>query len=333
MCTAIVYQTRDRYAGRTLDLTASYGESVVVTPRNFPLPFRHLPALRTHRALLGVALVSRGYPLYYDAVNDAGLYMAGLRFPGQAVYRPPEPGADNAASFELIPWVLGRCATAAEARDLLARLRVTDTAFSPALPPAPLHWLLSGRDGTLVLEPGPEGLRVHEDPVGVLANIPPFPSQLDHLAGFRHLTREVPEDRFAPGLALELQSLGLGARGLPGDFSSASRFVRAAFVAGNAVSGPGEAESVSQLFHLLDAVAVPRGCVRGTDGAFEHTLYTACCNADRGRYYYTTYDCREVTRVDLVQGRPDGTQLAVFPLRRQPRTAPEPDAEKFSGPS
>ena len=333
MCTAIAYQTRDRYAGRTLDLTASYGESVVVTPRNFPLPFRALPALRSHHALIGVALVSRGYPLYYDAVNDQGLYMAGLRFAGSAVYLPEEAGADNVASFELIPWVLGRCATVAQARDLLGRLRLTDTPFSQALPPAPLHWFLSGRDGAAVLEPGPEGLRIYDNPVGVLTNNPPFPSQLDHLAGFLHLTREVPENRFAPGLPLGLQSLGLGARGLPGDFSSASRFVRAAFVRWNAVSGPGEAESVSQLFHLLDAVAVPRGCVRGTDGAFEHTLYTACCNADRGRYYYTTYDCREVTRVDLVQGRPDGTQLAVFPLRRQPRTAPEPDAEKFSDPS
>ena len=330
VCTAITYQTRDRYAGRTLDLTASYGENIVVTPRNFPLLFRSLPALRAHHALIGVALVSQGYPLYYDAVNEQGLYMAGLRFAGNAVYQAERVGADNVASFEFIPWILGRCATVAEARPLLERLCLTDIPFSQALPSAPLHWLLSGPDGTLVVEPGPAGLQVYDNPAGVLTNNPPFPAQLAHLAEFLHLTREIPDNRFAPGLDLGLQSLGLGAVGLPGDFSSASRFVRAAFVKWNAVSGPGETESVGQLFHLLDAVALPRGCVREADGNFQHTLYTSCCNADRGHYYCATYDCRELTRVDLSQGRPDGTQLAVFPLHRRPQTEREAEAGKFS---
>ena len=323
MCTAVVYQTSARYFGRNLDLSASLGERVVITPRRFPLPHRRLPVLRTHFAMIGAALVSRGYPLYFDAVNERGLAMAGLNFPGSAVYRPQAPGADNVTPFELIPWLLGRCASLEEARALLERINLLDLSFSPELPLAPLHWLLSGPEGALVLEPGPEGLRVYENPIGVLTNNPPFPFHRDHLAHFLHLTREAPENRFAPTLSLAAPSLGLGAAGLPGDFSSASRFIRAAFVRWSSPVLEGEAESVRQMLQILGAAAMPPGCVRSPDGGWEHTVYTACCSADRGLYYYTTHENPALTCVDLRREDLDGTELVSYPFLREPRILPQ----------
>ena len=109
MCTAATYKTKCFYFGRNLDYERGFGEQVVITPRLFPLPMRHLPDLTRHYAMIGMASVQDGYPLYYDAVNEKGLCMAGLNFVRSAVYGPCAAGKANVAQFELIPWLLGRC--------------------------------------------------------------------------------------------------------------------------------------------------------------------------------------------------------------------------------
>ena len=123
MCTAITYKTDDFYFGRTLDYIHSFGENVVITPRNFIFDFRHMGIMQKHYAIIGMALVKGDYPLYYDASNEKGLCIAGLNFVGNAVYRKPTPLKDNIAQFELIPWLLGQCATVKEAKEKLKPLK------------------------------------------------------------------------------------------------------------------------------------------------------------------------------------------------------------------
>ena len=118
MCTAITYQTNHHYFGRNLDLEYSYRETVTVTPRNYPFTFRSGTRWEQHYAMIGMAYVQEGYPLYYEATNEKGLSAAGLNFPGNAVYHPYAEGKHNVAPFELIPWLLGQCATLQEARAL-----------------------------------------------------------------------------------------------------------------------------------------------------------------------------------------------------------------------
>ena len=314
MCTAATYKTKDHYFGRNLDLEFSYREAVTVTPRNFPLPFRRVKGPDVHYAMIGMAYVVEDYPLYYDATNEKGLSMAGLNFPGNAHYNPEAEGLDNVTPFELIPWILGQCADVTQARALLAHTNLLELPFSPELPLTPLHWLLSDRNGSVVVECVRDGLKVYDDPVGVLTNNPPFEFQLLHLSNFMNLSPEPAVSRFSPQLELKPYSRGMGAMGLPGDLSSASRFVKAAFVRLNSVSGDSEAESVSQFFHLLGSVEQQRGCARLEDGRYEVTLYTSCCNTDRGIYYYTTYDNRQITGVDMHREDLDGHQLISYPL-------------------
>ena len=314
MCTAATYKTKCFYFGRNLDYERGFGEQVVITPRRFPLPMRHLPDLTRHYAMIGMAAVQDGYPLYYDAMNEKGLCMAGLNFVRSAVYGPCAPGKANVAQFELIPWLLGRCATAAEARDLLTESRITDDAFLPGLPPARLHWLLADREQCFTVEQTAEGLRVYEDPAGVLTNEPPFPLQMFQLNNYAQLSARPPENRFSPALPLRAYSRGMGAMGLPGDLSSQSRFVRTAFTRLNSASGTGVAEGASQLFHILGAAAQQRGCCVLEDGACELTLYTSCCDADTGVYYYTTYDSGHVSAVDMHREELDGAALISYPL-------------------
>jgi len=314
MCTAVTYRTKNAYFGRTLDYEIAYPHQITVTPRNFSLPFREQGTLENHYAIVGMAYVTDGYPLYFDAVNEKGLAMAGLNFVGNAVYRKAAPGKQNIASFEFIPWILAQCATVEEAQLLLSRINLTDTAFRGDLPPSALHWLIADKQEAITVESVREGLRVYENPVGVLTNNPTFPEQLFRLNDYLHLSTKTPRNRFSDKLSLRAYSRGMGALGLPGDLSSQSRFVRASFVKLNAVSGDGEAESVSQFFHILGSVDQPRGCCEVKEGMYEITLYTACCNQDRGIYYYTTYDNHRITAVDLHKTDLDGRALTCYPL-------------------
>ena len=103
MCTAATYKTKDFYFGRTLDYEFSYGDEVTVTPRNFCFRFRHMSEVKTHYAMIGMAYVADDYPLYYDAVNEKGLGMAGLNFVGNAKYQDVQAGRENVAQFEFYP--------------------------------------------------------------------------------------------------------------------------------------------------------------------------------------------------------------------------------------
>ena len=314
MCTAITYETRDFYFGRTLDYDVSYSEEVTVTPRNFPLIFREGDTLEHHYAIIGMAHVVDEYPLYFDAVNEKGLAMAGLNFVGYADYKPSRPGRDNIASFEFIPWVLSQCATVAQARELLDRLNLTDAAFSEELPTSQLHWIIADHKEAVTVEALEDGLRVYDNPVGVLTNNPAFPQQLLQLNNYMHLSPEEPNNRFSSKLDLRAYSRGMGAIGLPGDLSSQSRFVRAAFTKLNSVSGTSESESVNQFFHILDSVSQTRGCCRLGDGKYEITLYASCCNTDKGIYYYRTYDNHRITGINMHREKLEDSFLIRYPL-------------------
>ncbi len=317
VCTACNLTGNGHYFGRNLDLNQSYGEKVCILPRHFPLAFRRMGMMADHYAMIGMGVVAEGVPLYYDAANERGLCMAGLNFPGNAWYLPEEAGRDNVSPFEFIPWILAQCATVAEARRLLDRIQLADIPFSAQIPLAPLHWILADRETAVVVESMKDGLHVHEDPVGVLTNNPPFPYQIFNLNNYRGLRTDTPINGFSQKLELDVYCQGLGALGLPGDPSSMSRFIRMAFHAGNSVCEAGEMACVSQFFHLLGSVEMPRGSCRTDSGDWDITVYSSCVNADKGLYYYTTYDNRRISCVDMHQEDLDGNTLSVYELIRE----------------
>ncbi len=317
MCTALHLCTRDHYFGRTLDLDRSYGEEVCILPRRAPIAFRRMGVTVEHHAMIGMATVVGDTPLFYDATNEHGLSMAGLNFPENAYYAPAATADEQVAPFEFIPWILSQCKDLDDVRRCLEKLCLVNIPFSDQLPLSPLHWMIADRTGALVVEPMRDGLHIHENPVGVMTNNPPFPYHLAHLVNFRGLSVENGENRFAPDLALECYCQGLGALGLPGDLSSMSRFVRAAFGRSHSVCEGDEDSSVSQFFHLLGTVEMPRGLCRTEAGTWDITGYTSCVNTDRGLYYYTTYENRAISCVDLHRADLDGTCLLRYPLARE----------------
>ena len=198
MCTAAALCSGDFYFGRNLDYEFSYGDEVTVTPRRYPFSFRKMGEMRTHYAIIGMAYVQDDYPLYYDAVNEKGLGVAGLNFVGNAVYQPAAQGLDNIAQFELIPWILGQCATLAEARALLERMNLLNEPYSPSLPLAQLHWLIADKTGSITVEATRDGLHIYDNAAGVLTNNPPFPMQMFNLNNYMALSRQISGKHVCP---------------------------------------------------------------------------------------------------------------------------------------
>ena len=314
ICTAIRFASGNCYFGRNLDWEHGFGERVVITPRRYPFRFRSGQCDARHHAMIGMAKVLENYPLYFDAVNEFGLAMAGMNFHGNACYQSVlQEGVHHLATFELIPYLLGKCRSLREAKRLLESIHITDTPFTPNLPVAELHWMLADREGSAVLEVTTDGLQVYDDPVDLLTNNPPFPMQLHHLSRYRGLSPCEEGNRFAPQISMPTDSRGTGAVGLPGDFSSVSRFVRGAFCLQNAHRPTEETAAVHQCFHILSAVEQVEGCVQLPTGN-ERTQYSACCNLETGVYYYRTYEHCAITAVRLFAEDIDGAYLSSHPL-------------------
>lgn len=314
MCTAATYRTDDFYMGRTLDYEFSYGEEITVMPRNFPLSFRHGGGTDRHYAIIGMAHVADGYPMFYDAVNEKGLGMAGLNFAASARYSESEDGKQNVAQFEFIPWVLSQFASLEQARSAIEKINLVGTTYDSRYPAAKMHWIIADKSGAITVEPTEGGLKIYDNAPGVLTNEPPFDMQLFNLNNYMRLSPKQPENSFSDALDLGTYSRGMGGLGLPGDLSSMSRFVRAAFTKLNSLSGSGEAESVGQFFHILGSVEQVRGCCEVAQDKYEITIYTSCFNADKGVYYYTTYNNRRITAVDMHRENLDSDSLARYPM-------------------
>lgn len=316
MCTAATYKTNDFYMGRTLDYEFSYGDEITVTPRNYSFTLRHGGKLENHYAIIGMAHVAGNYPLYYDAINEKGLGIAGLNFVGNATYKPVDPSSSKhqITQFELIPFILGTCASLKEAKEALKNMDLVDTPFSPQLPVGSLHWLIADETGSITVEAVKEGLMIYDNPAGVLTNNPPFPQQMFQLNNYMHLSPRQPVNTFSKDLPLNTYSRGMGALGLPGDLSSSSRFVRASYVKMNSRCNGDELSSVSQFFHILGSVDQQRGCCEVAEGKYEITLYTSCCNATKGIYYYTTYENHQINAVDMHRENLDTTVLIRYPV-------------------
>ncbi len=314
MCTAATYSTKNHYFGRNLDLEYSYQETVTITPRNYSFSFRGGKTIDSHYAMIGMAYVANQYPLYYDAINEKGLGMAGLNFPKNADYKEFVEGKDNVAPFEFIPWILSQCATISEAKKLLETMNLAQINFSEELPASPLHWIISDKESSITVESVKDGLKVYDNPVGILTNNPTFDIHMFNLNNYQNLTIEPIENHFSKKLSLDAYSRGMGAIGLPGDLSSASRFVKAAFTKMNSLSGDSEEESVSQFFHILHSVEQQRGCVHMGEDKYEITIYSSCMNMDLGIYYYTTYDNHQITAIDMNKEALESSDLISYPL-------------------
>ena len=295
MCTAVRF-TDDQgnmFFGRNLDWSFDYGQAVLRTPGDAAVPaaFERPDDPARGHDVIGVGITALGVPLYFDCANDAGLAVAGLNFPQSAHYAAgPVDGAVNVAAYEFPYWVARNFGSVAEVRAALAGVTVVAKAVSEKLPVANLHWIVADATGAIVVECMEDGLRVWEDDVDVLTNEPNFGWHRQNLRNYLTLTDADPAPTSWGGAELRAFGSGEGLRGVPGDYSGPSRFVKVAFVNAHYPVQTGEKGNVTRLFRTLGSVAVPEGCARMADGSYEKTLYTSGFSAATRSYYYATYD-------------------------------------------
>lgn len=291
MCTGL---SLNNYFGRNFDYEISYNEQVAISPRNYEFQFKNIDSIKTHNAIIGIAVGGMDYPLYYDAYNEKGLGMAGLNFPDYAEYSSEiVDGKVNLAEFELIPYVLSNAENVIEAKMLFDNINITDQSFSKEFPISSLHWMVADKSGaSFTVESTADGIKIIDNPVGVLTNSPTFDLQIFNLKNYIKLSNKNPEDTF---LDCGEYSRGMGGMGLPGDFSSMSRFVKTVFVKNFSK----DFISLSQFFHILNSVAQPRGSTEVEEGKYEYTIYSSCMDFDKNIFHYKTYDEISINSVDF----------------------------------
>lgn len=314
MCTSIRFSdgSSNLYLARNLDWTNGYGERVVVTPTGYETksPFGAVP--RIQHPVIGMGIVEEDTPLYFDCGNDAGLAVAGLNFPGYAIYaQEPVDGKTNVAAFEFPLWVASQFASVDEVEAALRDVVIVDKPINDKYPSSLLHWIIGDATRAIVVESTEEGLQVFDDDVDVLANQPGFGWHHENLRNYLNVGPEFPEETVVGRAHVTPFGSGSHMRGVPGDYYSPSRFVRAAYVNAHYPDQATEKENVSRAFHTLQQIAMVDGSAAMGSGEFEKTIYTGLFSSRTGTYYWNTYDDPAIQRVAMTDHEPEGCKLVV----------------------
>lgn len=254
----------------------------------------------------GMAVLGFGEPILVDGVNSAGLMGALLHYPEYAVYEKAA-GPDRTAVHpgRLLAWLLSQSAGVAEAVEALGRITLVDQPIQGK--PLPAHYILSDRTGeAAIIEPDEGGLSIHRDTIGVLANSPSYRWHRTNLRNFVGVTNLPKAPRTVAGHEIRAFGERLGdGEGLPGGYSSPSRFVRLAFMKEFAVPGGDELDGVSRMFRAFAPVDIPEGLAKADPDydAYEQTLCTSVMCAESGVYYFAPAQNRRISAVRLPERR------------------------------
>ena len=308
MCTTICAELNGKFLfGRNLDLEYDFGNGIAVMPRNYPIKLRCGDILLRHPLIAGVAIVKDGYPLFAEGMNEYGLCIAGLKFPDSDEHsKVVKGGRVNITPFEIIPYLLASCKSISEARERLSACNVIDIPFDDDTPNSPMHYHIADSTGSIVLEAYGGELNVYDNEVGVLTNSPPFPYHLYNLALYLNLERGMPQDSGGA----KIFGGGLMAHGLPGDYSSPSRFVKAAWLRSCIECPTGAEEAV--LLSYLRAVAPPYHSVLAEADMEHFTRYSSIMDAKDGRYSLYRFGAAKPLSVDIKKESPDSDSLLLY---------------------
>ena len=316
MCTALTLKTKDGYSlfGRNMDLSYSFNQAVTLVPRNYEYRDRVTGNMKKNKyAIIGMASVIDEYPAFADGMNEKGLGCAGLNFPGYSYFvEKPIPGKNNLAPYDLILWILANFETVDEVAKELQNTELIAVPINEKTPLPTLHWIVADKNGkSIVIERTKERLSVYENPIGVLTNSPTFDWHLTNLNEYIKTTPIQPECTTWGQKELKPLGVGGGTNGLPGGFSGVDRFVRIAYLKSRSVEMEDLEKGISQFYHMLNNVAMPRGSVIADD-LQDITLYTSCMCQEKGIYYYATYNSYGISAIDMNKEELDAKEIKRF---------------------
>lgn len=313
MCTGVRFgdDKGNMYFGRNLDWSSSYGQKVVVTPRNYSYNSAFLGEMKPRAgAIIGMAIVVENTPLYFDCANESGLAIAGLNFPGYAQYeKTAVDGKTNVAAYEFPLWVAMNFATVDEAEKALRDVSIVAKPISEQFPVSELHFIIGDSKRSIVVEYTERGMEVFRNDVDVLTNQPGYGWHKENLRNYMNNFPQMPAKINWGREVMTAFGTGSLMRGIPGDYYAPSRFVRVAYLNTHYPVKTGEAENVSRLFHTLAGVAMIDGAALMADGKSEITIYTGGYSSASKTYYYNTYENPAIVAVPMSDYDLDGKEL------------------------
>ncbi|KAB7697571.1 choloylglycine hydrolase family protein [Plesiomonas shigelloides] len=241
-----------------------------------------------------------------DGINDQGLYVGSFYFPGYAGYAKPD---EKLASQSMAPedygaWILANFSSVAEVKANYDKVRLIPNPIKELDGESfPGHFVVHDKTGaSVVIEPIDGKLKIYDNPLGVFTNSPTFDWHMTNLRNYINLTSNNVSPVEASGVKLAQLGQGSGMRGLPGDFTPPSRFVRAFAFSQTAQQLPTASETVPQVFHIMNNFDIPVGSVRDNSGDvthYDYTVWTTASDLKNLRWAFRTYEDQSIRSIDL----------------------------------
>lgn len=311
MCTCLNLEGYYNYFGRNMDITHSFNEKIIIIPRNYILKFKKIKNLNNHYAIIGIGTLVDDYPLYAEASNEKGISIAGLSFPNNCHYYKYDPNKINLAPFELPLYLLGKCKNMKEVLNELKNINIINQNFSKDIMLTPLHFMVSYKNKSIVIETLKDGMKIFDNPYNILTNNPTFFYHKENIINYINLNNKDAINNLNPAINFTPNSYGQGAIGLPGDYSSSSRFIRCFFNKSYLKINDNELENIIQFFKCLESVSMINGCVL-TNYGYEYTRYTSCINTTKGILYYKTYSNPQIYSLSLDKENLESTNIITY---------------------
>ena len=313
MCTGVRFSDDkgNMFFGRNLDWSNGYGEKVTITPREFSYNSPFLGEMHSKEgAIIGMAIIEEGIPLYFDCCNEAGLGVAGLNFPHYAKYeKDAVEGKTNIAAWEFPLYIVMNFSSVEDVKAALPEMAIVSKPINEKYPVSELHFMIADGKQSIVVEYTERGMEIFDNDVDILTNQPGYNWHQENLRNYMNLYPRMPKE--VKWNKATMKPFGSGAlmRGLPGDYTSTSRFVRAAYLNTHYPVKTTEEENVSRLFHTLASVAMIDGAGEMAGGRSEITIYVGGYSAASKTYYYSLYEDLALTAVSLEDYNLDSKEL------------------------
>ncbi len=314
MCTSMTLQTQqgEIFFGRTMDFSHDIQPEIYIVPKNYVWnDALNMNVITNRYSFIGIGQELDGIMGFFDGVNEKGFAAAALYFSGYAQYNQLLPcmTARPIASFDFLQYILGSCASIQDLRRVLSNISIIGMPDPVTQTIAPLHWIAVDQTGKcVVIEQTINGLRLFDNPIGVMANSPDFPWHMTNLRNYMEISPYQTEEVFWDNIPLKPFGLGGGTTLLPGGFTSPERFVRTAYLKTHVPTPKNASEAVVSCFHIMEGVSIPRGAVISARNTYDYTKYTAFINTNTCEYYYKTYDNMQLVKVGLFEDHKESDQ-------------------------
>ena len=296
MCTAIVIYDKNILFGRNMDLDYDLKQKAIYLPKGYEIDFKKENSINTDYRMLGIGVIKDNYPLLADAINEKGVGFAGLAFKDNCKYYEFNLHKKNYAPYEFVLYILGKCKSIEEIRSFLNNLNIVDIPFSKDIFNTPLHFIFVDKTKSIVVETTSFGMKIYDNFFNVLTNNPEFSYHKENVKNYINLNNSLPINHLLKGLDIKPFSYNQAALGLPGDFSSASRFIKVLYVKNNLVLD-GSSNDILEFFKCLGSVSMIKGSVK-TENGFETTRYTSCYDLKAFKLYYKSYYAEKISSID-----------------------------------